>query len=143
MKEIHSTEPMCMKSIQEKYYKGNKNSSKFTKNTQNIDFYKKAKDISKNSIENFVKNTDLDCNKLTEHLLKTQSEKYYMLYKNKKIKLQKLEIDNYKIISYEKEKNTYIAKTKAGSKLYILLRWKNGNGIAYPALQIKLKFNNK
>ena len=45
---------------------------------------------------------------------------------------------NYEIISYikEPELQRYVATTKTGIVLKILLRWKNGNGIAYPAFQI-------
>ena len=59
-----------------------------------------------------------------------------MLYKNGEIYLEKIDTKNYKIISYEKDTNRYIATTQKGNKLKILLRWKNGNGIAYPAFQI-------
>jgi len=136
MKQIHSTEPECIKSIQEKYYKGSKQSSKFTNIQEDIDFYRKSNSISKNSIENFIKNTDLDYNKLTNYLLETQKNKYYMLYKNGEIHLENINTENYKILSYIKESNRYVATTQTGIKLNILLRWKNGNGIAYPAFQI-------
>jgi hypothetical protein len=33
--------------------------------------------------------------------------------------------------------NGYVATSESGSKIKILLRWKNGNGIAFPAFQIK------
>jgi len=33
--------------------------------------------------------------------------------------------------------NGYVATSKSGNKIKILLRWKNGNGIAFPAFQIK------
>lgn len=61
-----------------------------------------------------------------------------MLYKNGIIHLQNINSNNYEIISYKKDPKlqSYIATTKTGIKLKILLRWKNGNGIAYPAFQI-------
>jgi len=136
VKQIHSDKPKCMKSIQDKYYKGSKKSSKFTNLQDDINFYKKAKNIAENSIENFIKNTDLNYVKLTNYLLESQKNKYYMLYKNNKIYLENINIDNYKIISYVKTKNSYIATTETGFKIKILLRWKNGNGIAFPAFQI-------
>ena len=40
------------------------------------------------------------------------------------------------LVSYEKDRNRFIANNKQGEKIKILLRWKNGNGIAYPAFQI-------
>jgi len=136
IKQIHSTNPDCMKFLQETYYKGCNTSSKFTNKKEDIDFYIKAKKISKLSIESFIKNTDLNYIKLTNYLLESQKNKYYMLYKDNKIHLQTLNIDNYKIISYIKKTNTYIATTETGFKITILLRWKNGNGIAFPAFQI-------
>jgi len=42
-------------------------------------------------------------------------------------------------LSYKKMKNYYECKTESGYKLKVLLRWKNGNGIAYPAFQISIK----
>ena len=40
-------------------------------------------------------------------------------------------------IDYESlKKSRYIAKTKTNGNLIILLRWKNGNGIAFPSFQI-------
>lgn len=46
---------------------------------------------------------------------------------------------NFQITSVKKESelSRYQCKTKMGLTLNILLRWKNGNGIAYPAFQIK------
>ena len=122
MKQIHYDKPECMKSIQEKYYKGSKQSSKFTNIPEDIDFYKKSNSISKNSIKNFIKNTDLDINKLTNYLLETQKNKYYMLYKNREIHLENINTKNYEIISYEKESNRFIT-TQTGIKLKFL-RWK-------------------
>ena len=130
MKQIHSDKPKCMEKIKEKY-------------NNDSNFNKKTKEISSLSIEKHIQNTDLNIIKINEYLLKTQNEKIYMLYKNKKLKLQKIQPNNYKIISYIKSKNSYIATTEAGSTLTILLRWKNGNGIAFPAFQIGLKIINK
>ena len=64
--------------------------------------------------------------------------KHYMLYKNKNIYLEMANTDDYIITPYTKEPNNsrYVAKTKSGNTIKILLRWKNGNGIAYPAFQI-------
>lgn len=61
-----------------------------------------------------------------------------MLYKNNNIYLQCINIMEYEIVSYVKKpnKSLYIATTKTGKKIKILLRWKNGNGIAFPAFQI-------
>ena len=61
-----------------------------------------------------------------------------MLYKNNKFYLENINTDNCEIIKYIKKpnKSLYIARTKTNNNINILLRWKNGNGIAYPAFQI-------
>lgn len=138
LKYIHSTSPMCMKEHQEKYYKGCKRSSKYSHQENDIKFYKSSKKTSHDSIKNFISKYDLNKDKLTEYLSKTQKNKYYMLYKHGKIYLENINSNDYTIteITKDPEKNRYIAKTKSNINLKILLRWKNGNGIAYPAFQI-------
>jgi hypothetical protein len=61
-----------------------------------------------------------------------------MLYKDGKFYLQHIPRETYEIVSYKKEPglHRYLATTKTGIVLKVLLRWKNGNGIAYPAFQI-------
>lgn len=138
LNEIHSTNPKCMVEYQKRYYNGCKKSSKYTNLKEDIDFYEFSKEISKKSIIKFIENNHLDIQKLTEYLKETQKDKIYMLYKNKSIKLLTLSDDEYQITSYIKKPNLqkYIAFTKSGNSLNILLRWKNGNGIAYPAFQV-------
>jgi hypothetical protein len=138
LKQIHSTAPKCLIKHQLKYYNGCKNSSKYTGNENDISFYEKMKEISNKSINNFIFNNGLKINELTEYLLQTQQGKYYMLYKDNKIYLETINQDDYIIIDYIKEPklNKYIAITKTNKRLNILLRWKNGNGIAFPAFQI-------
>ena len=50
-------------------------------------------------------------------------------------------LDDYIIESCVKEpsKFRYVCKTKSGVELTVLLRWKNGNGIAFPAFQISAR----
>ena len=130
--------PKCVKDIQDSYYKGCKGSSKFTGNEKDIEFYNFVKKISKNSIFDFIENHNLKPDELTRQLLESQQNKYYMLYKNGKFHLETINKENYEIIECKKEpnKSRYIVKTKTGIQLKVLLRWKNGNGIAYPAFQI-------
>ena len=61
-----------------------------------------------------------------------------MLFKDDRFYLEKINIEDYIIeeIIKEPNNNRYIAKTKTGKILKILMRWKNGNGIAYPCFQI-------
>jgi len=135
---IHSTNPICMKEYQNKYYNGCSSSSKYSGNKEDIDFYNYTKKISKESIKTFIENNELNIIKLSNYLQNTQKDKFYMLYKNNKFYLENIDIDNYEIIKYIKKpnKSLYIATTKTNININILLRWKNGNGIAYPAFQI-------
>jgi hypothetical protein len=136
--KIHTDKPKCMIEFQKKYYNGCKKSSKYTGIKEDIDFYNSSKKLSEESIKTFITNNELKINELTKYLLNSQSDKNYMLYKNGKLYLQSINSENYEIISYKKEPELqrYIARTKTGITLKILLRWKNGNGIAYPAFQI-------
>ena len=63
-----------------------------------------------------------------------------MCYKENKISYDTLDEKLYKIIQLEKKENTnYIYRTELGMKLEIKLRFKNGCGLQFPALQIKRK----
>jgi hypothetical protein len=138
LKEINSTDPKCLKEHKEKYYRGCIKSSKYSGQENDIKFYESSKKASQNSIMNFITNYNLDKNKLTEYLLETQKNKFYMLYKDGKFYLETKNLNDYIITSTAKDpnKSRYIAKTKSGRDLKILLRWKNGNGIAFPSFQI-------
>jgi len=77
-------------------------------------------------------------NRLSDYLSLSQKNKIYMLIKDNTYHLEIPDINNYKITSYEKysNKSLYIATINNNKKIKILLRWKNGNGIAFPAFQI-------
>jgi len=141
MKEIHHNKPNCMIPHQALYYEGCKTSSKFTKDLNAIHFYESARAISKKGISAFIEDTELDINKLTSYLQMTQKGKVYMLYKNGIFIKQEVSLDDYKIIRVVKNpsKSRYECETQNGIKLNVLLRWKNGNGIAFPAFQIKAR----
>jgi hypothetical protein len=130
--------PECVKEIQELYYKGAKGSSRYTGEKAAIDFYNKCKNMSKECIINFINETDLNIEALSQYLMTSQNNKIYLLYKNGVFNIQRTNNDDYIIDSYSKHPNKFIyqAVTKSGKKMKILLRWKNGNGIAYPAFQI-------
>lgn len=138
MNTIHSTAPKCMIEYQKKYYNGCKSSSKYTGILEDIEFYEYSKKISKQSIEVFIENNELKIDTLSRYLKNTQKNKFYMLYKESKIYSEKINMEKYEIISFEKNPKLqkYTATTKTGAKIRVLLRWKNGNGIAYPAFQI-------
>lgn len=137
-KEIHSNNPKSLIDIQEKYYRGCSYSSKYSGNKEDIEFYKQANKYSKESIIEFIKNTDLDIIKLSNYLKETQENKIYMLYYKNRIYKENIDISNFEIVSYEKYKNYFIGITKNGIKIKILLRWKNGNLIAFPAFQLSI-----
>jgi len=138
LKQIHSPNPKCMEVQQNTYYAGCSKSSKYTGDINSINFYKSSLKLSKDSIFEYISKNELDINKLSTYLIETQKNKCYMLYKNDKIYYESVNLDNYIITDVSKEPmyNRFIANTKKGNKLKILLRWKNGNGIAYPAFQI-------
>lgn len=143
MKQIHSNKPACMKLLQDIYYRGCNKSSMFSNKKEDIEFYELAKELSKESIRTFIGLTELNCELLTNYLCKTQPNKLYMLYSTKKYPrfvLQKINIDDYIIdnnnIIKNVDKSRYECISKSGKRINILLRWKNGNGIAFPAFQI-------
>jgi hypothetical protein len=138
LKTIHNNKPKCMEQAQLLYYQGCKQSSKYTASEQSILFYETCNVYSRECIKKFIENSDLDISKLTQYLINSQDKKIYLLYKDGKFNLDTTDIHNYHILSYSKnpEKARYEALTQSGKKINILLRWKNGNGIAYPAFQI-------
>jgi len=136
LQEINSTSPNSMKRYQEIYYNGCKASSKYTKDTSDIEFYKLANKLSRESIIAFISATALNIDMLNAYMGNTQNNKIYMLYKNGKFHKQVIDPRKYMIVSYTKCKNKFVAKTQDGNNIDILLRWKNGNGIAFPAFQI-------
>lgn len=138
LKQIHSNKPKCMTKYQELYYNGCDRSSKFTNKEEDIKFYNLAKELSNESIKSFINNTELNIDLLSNYLHTTQKNKIYMLYSNKTFVLQKINIDDYTIDRVVKNPNKYRYEctNKNGKQINVLLRWKNGNGIAFPAFQI-------
>ena len=136
--EIHGNKPKCMKYFQDIYYQGCNKSSQYTGYKDSIEFYNLSNSIDKISRENFINIANLNITALSEYLIETQKNKIYMLYKNNKIYKQIVNIDDYNLVRWEKypEKFKYIAYSASGKQIDILLRWKNGNGIAFPAFQI-------
>ena len=123
------------------YYKGAERSSQYTGNTEDVDKYQKCKEISNHSISEFLKITDLIVPEINKYLFQTQKDKHYMLYdiNTKTFKYEKPDIKDFTIKSdtIRKTKNRFIGKTESEKPINILLRWKNGHGIAFPAFQVK------
>lgn len=140
LKQIHGNNPECMKPYTKLYYEGVPSSSRYTGNKEAIEFYQQSKELSQKSIEEYLKQAQLDTERLSNYLLSKQKNKNYICY-NDGI-WYKDSIDE-TIFTIQKDnveitKNSYICITQSGVKLKILLRWKNGNGIAYPAFQISM-----
>lgn len=138
LQQIHNNAPSCMSDFQRKYYQGCKGSSKYTGKEEDILFYTESKSISKKSIQDFLEKNELEVKKLNDYLIGSQKNKIYMMYKNGRFHYQTVCTDDYTLVSYVKEpaKSRFVATSKSGKKVKILLRWKNGNGIAFPAFQI-------
>lgn len=140
LSQIHKTCPPCLQAFQDKYYKGCKQSSQYSNDVNDIIFYEKAKQYANESISQFIINNELNITLLSEYLIKSQQNKHYMLYKNNKFYLETIHTDDFMLVHYEKMPglNSYRATSQSGKKINILLRWKNGNGIAFPSFQISL-----
>ena len=140
LKQIHRTTPECMSGIQEAYYKGSPQSSKYTGSAPDIANYKFMKEQSSLSIDEYLKKFSLDIPKMNTYLLSSQKDKKYMLWSGSDFNYQEVDEDDYTIDSdievSIKNKNTLVYKTKSNKDIKIMLRWKNGNGVAFPALQI-------
>lgn len=142
LKQIHNNTPSCMKQIQDKYYAGCSGSSQFTNAADDIAFYNLCKTQAKESITTFITTNELYAAKLSQYLHESQKGKMYMLFQPAssgfQITLQTVDSADYTIASYTKnpDKSRYECVTDAGKKISVLLRWKNGNGIAFPAFQI-------
>jgi hypothetical protein len=90
----------------------------------------------------------LNIAKLSEYLRESQDGKVYMLFQpaamdmtgitGASITLQTVDPAHYTIVGCVKNpnKSRYECVSETGKKIKILLRWKNGNGIAFPAFQI-------
>ena len=137
LKQIHGNQPECMRAYQKKYYQGCRTSSQYTNEPAAIEFYKSSNSWGKESIKKFLETTQLNITALSAYLLSSQQGKIYMLYAHGTFHLERAPMDDYVIESVIKHThNRYECSTKSGIKMKVLLRWKNGSGIAFPAFQI-------
>ena len=122
---INSNDPKCMAEFKKKY-------------KECVWFKNACKEYTKLSIEVFLPLVELDIRKLSK-ILKEKQNKDYMMYLNGMYHHEKPNMNDFEIESFivdSKQKNRFICRTKSGKSMRVLLRWKNGNGIAYPAFQI-------
>ena len=140
LKTVNQTTPKCMETAQQLYYQGasKKSSSKYTGTIESLTFCNNCKKISKECISNFISNNELNIEVMNQYLIEGQANKIYLLYKNGEFNIQTMTPDDYTIASYSKnpKKSRFEAITKTNKKMNLLLRWKNGNGIAMTAFQI-------
>ena len=137
LKQIHGNAPECMLPFQKLYYKGCKGSSQCTQDPSDLVFYQFCNRLARESIKTFLATTELKIADLSAYLQETQKGKIYMLYYQGQLYLQHAPMDDYVIERVLKTThNRYECLSKSGKKMKILLRWKNGNGIAFPAFQI-------
>lgn len=139
--QLHRNKPPCMKMIQDKYYAGCKASSQFTGDASDILFYEKCKVVSNNVIIAFLSKDDVSLcvDILSGYFIQTQ-KKVYLMYKDGEFTHQRINPEEFVIDTCIKhpQKHRFVVTTKTGRTINILLRWKNGNGIAFPAFQISL-----
>lgn len=138
LKQIHGNNPKCMIPFKEAYYKGAKQSSKYTGLEEDIQNYNFMNEKSRESIKKFLEGSKLKISEMNNYLIDTQKDKKYMLWGNNEFHYQEVDPDDYTIdkILRIKKNNTVVCLTKSNKEMNILLRWKNGNGVAFPALQI-------
>jgi hypothetical protein len=142
LKQVHGPKPTCLIEYKELYDKGCKSKEskgKYTGNADHIKFHELCKKQSVDSIREFLKQNELNIEEMSKYLAESQKDKKYMLYSDKcGFAFQEIDEANYTLVSVVKKKNYFECITKANRRVKILLRWKNGNGIAYPAFQISL-----
>ena len=139
LKQVHGPKPKCMMDFKNKYYAGCSRSSQCDHTTESENFYNFCNEVSREAINNYISSYDLNSAELTNYLSTTQQSKVYMLYKDGKFYAETINADDFEIVECERvpSKYVYVARLANGHRLRILLRWKNGNGIAFPGLQIK------
>jgi hypothetical protein len=137
LKEVHGSEPRCMMAYKELYRRGSHLKNRDLLNPNAI-FYDLCNQQSKACIRQFIEKADLDLTKLSAYLQETQRDKIYLLFSEGRFYTQTVNMDDYILCSVKKnpEKSRYECLSQSGKKVNVLLRWKNGNGIAFPAFQI-------
>lgn len=97
-----------------------------------------CRSIEKEAVERFIREVHPKLIILSDQLKKKQKDKIYLLYKDGKFTTETMNEDMFKLVSVvERKGRCYICETACGGKLSIRLRFKNGCGIQFPALQIR------
>lgn len=113
----------------------------FKEQEKNLKFKEEKKRIVSESISEYL-NTKikLNINEINKYFKEKEKDKYYLLYKNEKFKIDYIKDEELEVVEMKeiKNNNTLILKTKSSSYISMLLRWKNHLGVLYPAWQISL-----
>lgn len=127
LSSIHSNKVCCISELKKQY-------------DNDLSFKNYCKKISKEAINTFIKENELDIIKLSNYLQKTQENKHYMCYQDGVFTYNLINNGIYKIKEVVNKTNCdYICKTESGLLLRVKLRFKNGCGIQFPAFQISKK----
>lgn len=130
VKEVGTNKPPCMAEYQRLYYGKGEAAEKFNAH---------CKEVSEAAINSYLEKYDLRCDLLTNYLINSQRDKIYMLWDpaTEKFHVEYANLNDYVIlIMSRKSHNSFYCSTMTGKRLKVMMRWKNGNGIAYPAFQI-------
>ena len=112
----------------------------FKEQEKNFKFKEEKKRIVYESISKYL-NTKikLNINEINKYFKEKEKNKYYLLYKNEKFKIDYIKDEELEVVEMKeiKNNNTLILTTKS-SYISMLLRWKNHLGVLYPAWQMSL-----
>lgn len=110
---------------------------KYNSNTEFKNFCKKK---DKEGIKNFLNEAKLDLDKISKKLKESQEGKKYLCFKDGDFCIKEINTEHYKLKKVVKVNPTNIVcETDSGMFLEFRLRFKNGCGLQFPALQIKRK----
>ena len=144
LKYIHNTNYSKISLIQELY--------NIEKKGEN-DIVAKKNLLVNQSITNYLAYTKLAINDVSDKLCQTQDSKRYMIFLGLKdqdghvytdmLKKEELTLDQNVPIKHiggkDGKYNTIVYTTVEKNEIHMLLRWKNGKGILFPAWQISIK----
>jgi hypothetical protein len=97
--------------------------------------------IAKKSIAEYLQTVNVNLEILTKEFQQTQEDKNFVCYKNGKFYLDvfnPLELLATRSIEIKNGNTLVIESGLPTTQHHLLLRWKNHNGILFPAWQIKL-----
>lgn len=130
IKQIHGNTPKCMMIYKEIMHR---------KESTNPILMNKIDGYRKQTIMDFVSKYDIKYKEFSDHLLKTQVGKIYLLCVEGKFYIDELKRDDLVFIGSAKYKNGYYLISKNNTYMEALLRFKNMCSFVHPALQVSYK----